>query len=343
MTTCWHRNRKRSAAGRLSALALIATTAGCGPLPMNYLSTEGASADPVSRLGWGMLGISLAVVVIVSLLLIAAIFRRRDRPIPDANGRIPLEARGSQLYWIYIGVSISVVVLFGATVWTLSVLSQVMTAPSPTTVTVQINAHTWWWEARYLDGTASSTFTTANEIHVPVGQPVRIELTSDDVIHSFWVPRLAGKMDVIPGRTNVTWIQADEAGRYRGQCAEFCGLEHAHMAFYVVAEPPQAFRAWWTHQLLPARSRLPGLQPFEARCGACHSVRGTDAHGIVGPDLSHLATRQTLAAGTMPNDAVHLDSWIRDPQAIKPDTLMPTVPLRDAERHDIVAYLQSLE
>lgn len=310
---------------------------------MNYLDTAGKSADSVSRLGWGMLGISVAVVVVVSLLLLAAIFRRRSRPAPDAAGRLPLEARGSQLYWIYVGVAISVVVLFGTTVWTLSVLSRVMAAPSPTTITIQIDAHTWWWEARYVDGIASSTFTTANEIHIPVGQPVRVELSSEDVIHSFWVPRLAGKMDVIPGRTNVTWIEADQPGRYRGQCAEFCGLEHAHMAFYVVADPPSVFRAWWASQLRPAQSTEPGERSFDARCGACHSVRGTNAQGIAGPDLSHLASRETLAAGTIPNDTMHLDAWIRDPQAIKPGTLMPTVPIETAERHAIVAYLQSLK
>lgn len=194
-----------------------------------------------------------------------------------------------------------------------------------------------------MNGDASSTFTTANEIHVPVGKVVRIELTSQDVIHSFWVPQIAGKMDVVPGRTNVTWIEATAPGRYRGQCAEFCGLEHAHMAFYVVADAPADFDHWWAHQLASVSTSLPGQQVFETNCGACHSVRGTSAHGIVGPDLSHLATRQTLASGTIPNDADHLESWVRDPQSVKPGTTMPTLALSSSDRHQITTFLLSLK
>jgi cytochrome c oxidase subunit 2 len=328
---------------RALAILLLGTVGGCGPLPMNYLSTEGASADPVASLGWGLLGISLAVVAIISTLLLWAIFKRRPRPEPDAQGRIPLEPRGSQLYWIYVGVAISVVVLFATTVWTLKVLADIMHPPVTPAFTLQIDAHTWWWEARYQNGDASSTFTTANEIHIPVGKPVRVELTSQDVIHSFWVPQIAGKMDVVPGRTNVTWIEATAPGRYRGQCAEFCGLEHAHMAFYVVADAPEEFDRWWAHQLASAPSGLPGEQQFQVNCAACHSVRGTDALGIAGPNLSHLAARQTLASGTIPNDADHLDAWIQDPQAIKPGTTMPTLPLTASDRHHITTYLLSLK
>lgn len=328
---------------RALAAAAVITIEGCGPLPMNYLDTKGASADPVTGLGWGLLGISVAVVTIISILLFWAIFRRRGSPQPDARGRIPLEPRGTQLYWIYIGVAISVIVLFATTVWTLRVLAQVMHPPVAPALTIQIDAHAWWWEARYQNGDSSSTFTTANEIHVPVGRVVRIELTSQDVIHSFWVPQLAGKMDVVPGRTNVTWIEALAPGRYRGQCAEFCGVEHAHMAFYVIADAPADFDRWWRHQLTSASSGLPGQVLFETNCAACHTVRGTSAHGIAGPDLSHLATRETLASGTVPNDSEHLDAWIRDPQAVKPGTTMPTLALSGPDRHQITTFLMSLK
>jgi cytochrome c oxidase subunit 2 len=190
-------------------------------------------------------------------------------------------------------------------------------------------------------------FTTANEIHIPTGVPVRVILASPDVIHSFWVPKLAGKMDVIPGVTNVTWIQAATPGRYRGQCAEFCGLQHAHMAFFVKADSPADFNAWRDGQLArppaPANAEIAqGWTLFAARCASCHTVSGTPAGGIVGPELSHLATRATLAAGTIPNDAAHLSTWIADPAAIKPGVLMPKVPMTPAQRAQIVAYLQSL-
>jgi cytochrome c oxidase subunit 2 len=199
---------------------------------------------------------------------------------------------------------------------------------------------------RYLDPAGAETFTTANEIHIPVGQPVRVELTSPDVIHSFWVPRLAGKMDAIPGVKTVTWIEAAAPGRYRGQCAEYCGLQHARMAFYVVADAPPDFLRWRARQLgapgAPEGNTAQGARLFTGHCASCHTIAGTSAGGIVGPDLSHLASRQTLAAGLIPNDVGHLSAWIDDPQAIKPGVLMPKASLTGAERARIVSYLESL-
>ncbi len=214
-------------------------------------------------------------------------------------------------------------------------------------LTLEVTAHQWWWEVRYRDPVAGRVFTTANEIHIPTGQPVRVILSSPDVIHSFWVPKLAGKMDVIPGVTNVTWIQAAQPGRYRGQCAEFCGLQHARMAFFVTAESPAAFAAWRQGQLaapvaVTDPAAVQGSTVFAARCASCHTIAGTPAGGLVGPDLSHLASRETLAAGTIPNDPEHLEAWIADPAAIKPGVLMPKVPLTIAQRSQLVAYLRSL-
>ncbi|MBS0332812.1 MAG: c-type cytochrome [Proteobacteria bacterium] len=314
--------------------------------PLSYLSSAGPAAAPLTQLAWGLGGISVAVVVIIGIALAWAIGRRRAPP----SGPSVLEGvgrPGAGLEWIYVGLSISVVVLAGCTVWTLFVLGRVLHPATRPKLTLEITAHQWWWEVRYRDPVAGRVFTTANEIHIPTGQPVRVILSSPDVIHSFWVPKLAGKMDVIPGLTNVTWIEAAHPGRYRGQCAEFCGLQHARMAFFVTAQTPAAFAAWREGQLAgpaavadPAAAR--GLALFAARCASCHTVSGTPAGGLVGPDLSHLASRETLAAGAIPNDPEHLDAWIADPAAIKPGVLMPKVPLTATERSQVVAYLRSL-
>jgi cytochrome c oxidase subunit 2 len=315
------------------------------PPPLSYLDSAGPAAAPLTHLAWGLGGVSLAVVVIIALCLAGAIWRRRP-PVEDARTLVGGGRPGAGLMWIYVGLGISVPVLAACTIWILVVLGEVMHPASAPKLTLQVAAHQWWWEVRYLDP-GGEAFTTANEIHIPVGQPVRVELTSADVIHSFWVPKLAGKMDVIPGVKNVTWIQAAAPGRYRGQCGEYCGLQHARMAFFVVADSPQDFTLWRARQLsapaAPAAGSIAaGAAIFANPCAACHTVAGTQAGGAVGPDLSHLAGRETLAAGVIPNDAAHLDAWIKDPQAIKPGALMPKVPLSASERAELVAYLQSL-
>jgi cytochrome c oxidase subunit 2 len=210
--------------------------------------------------------------------------------------------------------------------------------------------HLFWWEVRYPEGVV-----TANEIHLPVGRTVVFRLTAADVIHSFWVPSLQGKRDLIPGQVNTLRVMADEAGRFRGQCAEFCGEGHALMALWVVAHEPAGFERWIERARTAAASE-PGaeLQPparrgrdifFAAGCGACHSTRGAPvaaAAGQPGPDLSDLAARSTLAAGTVPNTPAFLRRWIRDPQAIKPGALMPPTPLPDGDMDALVAYLETL-
>ncbi|HEX4027287.1 MAG TPA: c-type cytochrome, partial [Rhizomicrobium sp.] len=190
-------------------------------------------------------------------------------------------------------------------------------------------------------------FTTANEIHIPVGRPVRLRLIGSDVIHSFWVPQLAGKMDAIPGQTNETWIEADRPGTYRGQCTEYCGLEHARMGFLVVAQSPAEFQAWWSHQVdapaPPQGVALAGQEDFQTHCAGCHAVRGTDAAGALGPDLSHLMQRTTIASGVLPNDGPTLARWISDPQSLKPGSLMPAPELSGQELADVHAYLKTLD
>ncbi len=314
--------------------------------PLSYLEAAGPAASPLTQLAWGLGAVSVTVVVVIAVALAAAIWRRRRPPI-DERTLESVGRPGLGMSWIYVGLAVSVPVLAICTVWILMVLGQVLHPSRPPALTLQVTAHQWWWEVRYLSPSGGEAFTTANEIHIPVGEPVRVELTSPDVIHSFWVPKLAGKMDVIPGVKNVTWIQAAAPGRYRGQCAEYCGLQHAKMAFYVVADAPAVFAAWRAGQLSspsppPIGAAAAGAIVFATRCASCHTVAGTPSGGIVGPDLSHLAGRATLAAGMIPNDTEHLSEWIRNPQAIKPGVLMPKVPLTPAERAQVVAYLQTL-
>jgi cytochrome c oxidase subunit II len=214
---------------------------------------------------------------------------------------------------------------------------------------IRITGRQWWWHIEYEHDDPARSATTANELHVPVGRTVHLELTSADVIHSFWVPSLHGKKDLIPGRINRTWIRIDEPGAYRGQCAEFCGLEHARMALTVVAEPPAAFASWLAHQREPAR---PPSSPAAVRglavltgspCVLCHAVAGTSAGGRLGPDLTHVASRTTLAAGALPNTLGNLAGWLLDPQSVKPGAHMPATALAAADLHALLAYLEDLE
>jgi cytochrome c oxidase subunit II len=189
---------------------------------------------------------------------------------------------------------------------------------------------------------------TANEIHVPVGQPVDVRLTSADVIHSFWVPEVMPKMDMIPGHTNDTWFTVDKAGTYRGQCAEYCGIEHAHMAFEVVAQSPADFARWLDGQRQDAATPTSDQAKrgydvlTTGTCATCHTVRGTPAHGTIGPDLTHLAGRSTLGALTVPNDRGNLAGWIANSQQLKPGNKMPPQPLSPADLNGVVAYLETL-
>jgi cytochrome c oxidase subunit 2 len=218
-------------------------------------------------------------------------------------------------------------------------------------VNVEVTGHQWWWTVRYLDGpNASDVFTTANEMHIPVGRPVVVKLKADDVIHSLWVPNLAGKKDLIPGRTATLQLRADTPGIYRGQCAEFCGLEHALMGLLVIAEPEAQYVQWVAGQKEAApepqeAKAQRGKQVFQASsCAMCHAIAGADFAGAQrGPDLTHVASRQTLAAGTLKNTPQEMAAWIRDPQTHKPGTAMPATPLSQDDLDAVVAYLGGLK
>jgi cytochrome c oxidase subunit 2 len=216
-------------------------------------------------------------------------------------------------------------------------------------VIVDVTGHQWWWDFTYYSESPTQRVTSPNELHIPVGVPVVIRARAQDVIHSFWVPNLSGKRDLIPGQVTSTWLQADTPGVYRGQCAEFCGYQHAKMAFLVVAEPMDRFQAWLRQQRTPARepalaSEQRGLEVVLSRqCVLCHRIEGTPAGSHVGPDLTHIGSRRTLAAGALPNTDATLDQWIDDPQAIKPGSRMPSHMLEASDRHAVVAYLRSLQ
>ena len=331
--------------------ATVAALVGLWPIvaaadsPMSYLRTVGPAGNAATALGWGLGWISLGVMLVIGVLLLGAIFRRR-RPPAQPNALTVQRDEGG-MGWVYAGFAVTAAILLGCTIWTMVAIAA-GTMPDRTALTVRIDAAQWWWGVRYLSDDPAEVIETANEIHIPVGQPVRFELTSRDVIHSFWIPKLGGKMDVIPGQTNAMWLQADEPGRYRGQCSEYCGAQHAHMAMQVVAEAPEAYRQWRAGQLRGALvpqdgSVRAGLAAFMDRCAVCHAVRGTRAGGSVGPDLSHLMSRATLAASLIPNTPGNLAAWIADPQAIKPGSRMPNLGLSGAELQSVLAFLQTLD
>jgi cytochrome c oxidase subunit 2 len=299
-----------------------------------------ASRD-VATLWWAMFAISAVVVAVVTMLVVVASVRDRGGPAR----RRWLGPRGTRLILLG-GVAIPLAILVVLFVFTLATLPSV-SAPEDGEgeLVVEVVGRQYWWEVRYPE----EGVVTANEIHIPTDTPVELRVRSTDVIHSFWVPRLNRKIDMIPGRTNRILLRADEPGRYRGQCAEFCGLAHAQMSFLVVADRPPDFEAWIVREggeaSPPATDEAAvGQEVFlGSTCVACHTIRGTPASATVGPDLTHLAARRWLAAGTIPNTRGNLGGWIVDPQRIKPGNEMPPTSLSGPELQALLDYLESLE
>ena len=315
--------------------------------PLAYLSAAGPRAGSILPLTWFMLLVSIAVVVIIALMLWIGV-RRNSVQLANAEIRGIAPATGATgLVWIRNGLLLSALPLLVALVWTMVTLAAVSGPPASPALVIDVTGHQWWWEVTYDNADPSQIFSTANEIHVPAGQKVLVRLHGADVIHSFWVPKLTGKTDTIPGQTNLAWLEAAAPGRYFGQCTEYCGLQHAHMGLAVIADAPADFERWREQQVLPARSPSGeqlerGRDLVEFRCGLCHQVRGTSAGARAAPDLTHLAGRSTLAAGLVPNNPGMLSGWIENPQGYKPGCLMPNQNLTGAQLQDVVAYLETL-
>lgn len=339
--TGWNARKKGAVLGMVGLagilLASVSTNAQERP---SVLDPAGPRAARIADLWWVMFGLSAVVFAIVMGLVVAAVFRGRRGPDPDDRSFFT-----SSTFVVLGGAVIPFVILmivFGSTLWTLIANAR---ADDPAAVPIEVVGHQFWWEVRY----PGQDVVTANEIHIPTGQPVQIHLTGADVIHSLWVPQLSGKLDLIPGQTNTLWLEADEPGVYRGQCAEYCGIQHAHMAFLVVAQPPDEFAEWLDQLREPANEPVAdtlverGQEIFlGSACVYCHRVAGTNASGELGPDLTHLASRRTLAAGTLENNLGNLAGWIVDPQTIKPGNKMPATNLTSEELQALLAYLMSL-
>ena len=312
--------------------------------PLSYLSSAGRRAATILPLTWFTLCVSIAVCLIIATLVwIAA--RRARRAAP---AEVAVEQRGDGVRWIAIGVILTSIPLAITLVWTIGALANVVGPPRRPDLVLDVTGHQWWWQVDYNGALPSDRFATANEIHIPVGAKVLVRLHGGDVIHSFWVPKLSGKTDAIPGQTNLSWLEADHPGVYRGQCTEYCGVEHARMGFEVIAESRDQFERWRAAQLQTApppvtAAQLRGSQLFEFRCSLCHAVRGTTAASHYGPDLTHIASRRMIAGAMLPNNPGTLSGWIENPQTIKPGALMPDQHLSGRQLADLRAYLETLK
>jgi cytochrome c oxidase subunit 2 len=311
--------------------------------PLNYfLHSYGPASTPTLFLGWVFASLMLAVFVIIVLLLVKAIFHQRPAMDSRASDR---ENEGMR--WVIIGTGISTFILFALAIYTLITLNTVAKPARAPTLTLTVTGYDWWWKVEYEDADPSRRFATANEIHIPVGQPVLVKLKSADVIHAFWVPMLAGKTQMIPGLTNQQWIQADTEGVYSGQCTQYCGVQHAHMALEVVAQSEDEFRAWQDAQrqsaaTVSAGDINAGKHLFLDRCAGCHTIRGTEAVGAHAPDLTHLNSRRRIAAGLLTNTPDHLVQWITHAQELKPGARMPGMVLTATEITALSAFLSIL-
>lgn len=368
------------------ALLLPLVLAGCSSdRQQSILNPQGERAEPVHGLWVLLLVIGVAVWVIVIGIMVVAVARRRGSSGKDGghHGGIDQTTEGEEGYgtqgegpswsssrgnksrtlWIVAvaGAIIPAVVIAGVTIASTVVHREIDPDQGDDGTVVEVTGHQYWWEVRY----PGQDVVTANEVHIPTGERVEVHVNSSDVIHSFWVPTLSGKIDMIPGRSNTIWLEAGEPGVYWGQCAEYCGEQHAKMRFVVVAHEPTEFTGWVAAQqeselppTVPDMPADPGESPLVAESGEvtrgreifmssscvyCHAIQGTAARGEYGPDLTHLASRETLAAGILRNDRGNLAGWILDPQSIKPGALMPGTDMDGDDLQALLTYLESLE
>jgi cytochrome c oxidase subunit II len=329
-------------------LGVVPLLTGCvGTGAQDVLAPRGPQAQSIAEWFWVSTGIATIIFVVYCALLGYALWRGRRNG--DANSLPP--RHGHNLV-VWGGLVVPAAVLLGLLVYSAVTDRRLATLGGNSRadlLTIEVIGHQFWWEVRYRDrANPWREFITANEIHIPVGRPVRLILQSRDVIHSFWAPNLHGKTDLIPGRLNELVLQADHPGEYRGACAEFCGVQHAKMLFLVIAQPEAEFAAWWDKQVMPAPEfddpvLARGHDVFmQNGCGICHAIRGTDARATVAPNLSWFGLRRTLAAGVRPNTRGHLGGWIADPQGVKPGNFMPAVALDSEDLQALLSYLHAL-
>jgi cytochrome c oxidase subunit II len=322
-------------------VALLGAT-GCGA-PMEIFTTASDDSARAARLSWFMIILATIVFAGVMATMVLALRRNRERSAND----VTLTDPGTG--WIVWGGAVMPAVVLG-TIFVVAMTAMGRQTKARPAVTIHVTGHQWWWQVEYEFPERRDQFRTANEIHIPVGRPVRLLLTSADVIHSFWVPQLKGKLDLIPGDTNDLRITSNRAGRFTGACAEFCGDQHAHMGITVVAEDTASFSRWAAGQLAdgvqPADSELAAGQRLfvGGPCAMCHAVRGTSAAAQIAPDLTHVGSRGTIAAGTLPNTLGNLEGWIANAQSLKPGTKMPTLSAYSGrELREVAAYVASLK
>ena len=331
------RGRRLLLGAVLAAIALSGSACATDAGPQDFLSPEGPIAERADSLWDLTFAIAAIIFVIVEALLVFTIIKFRRRP-----GREAAQFHGNTKLEVVLTL-IPTLILAGLAVPTVKAIADLAEKPEGA-LDITVTAKQFWWQYEYTD----AQVMTANEMHVPVGQPVFLTLEGADVIHSFWIPKLTGKQDVVPGRTNHMQFIADEPGTYWGQCTEFCGLSHANMRLRVIAHEPEEFEQWLDDQSKPASASLSGEaadgeEIFMNTCVSCHAVKGTDASGTTGPDLTHFATRETFAGATFENNTKNLQRWIDNPPAMKPGALMPDYGLSSQEIDAVVAYLQSLD
>jgi cytochrome c oxidase subunit 2 len=332
---------RRAVAAATVVLVGLALGACSGNSP-SILGGKGSESRSIANVWWIMFSLAAAVYVVVAAFILFALFRGRRRAAGGDGA--PAESRVSDTGFIVAGgIVVPTLILAVLAVVTVRTASE-LRRPDSQALRVDVVGKQWWWAVRY----PTLGITTANEIHVPVGRPVEIGLQSDNVIHSFWVPQLAGKVDTIPGQVNILRFTVREAGTYRGACAEYCGLQHAKMDFQVVADPPADFERWAAR-----RTRPPGEPTSELAqrgalafqrlsCAGCHTIRGTQAQGTLGPDLTDFGSRHSIGALALPNTRGELAGWIANAQTVKPGNLMPPIALSPDELNAIVDYLENL-
>jgi cytochrome c oxidase subunit 2 len=306
------------------------------------LEPLGVHAQDIAVVWNTMLWVCGFMYLLVIAWLIAALVRGSQEGSKDEHRRGLSRAVAGWTALIALG-------LFGLTLTSFMTDRALVRAAADPQLAVKITAHQWWWQVEYTDPIPGRRLRTANELHLPVNTPVLIELSADDVIHSFWVPNLHGKQDLIPGRSNEIRLHPTKVGYYRGECAEFCGYQHAHMAFDVIVESQQDFQNWRQRQLATANGPSDAHQQdgqnvfMQSACPMCHNISGTSASASVGPDLSHIGSRRTIAAGTFDNTPEHMRRWLEDPQREKPGNHMPKVALNVEQLDSLVAYLEALQ